>query len=349
MYTAYVPVTTSDIVYNAADGLIYASVPSDSPDVTGNQVVGIDPNTGNVVRQIFVGSNPNKLALSTDGTQLFVGLDGAAAVAQVDRTQGKVVNQFSLGGASEYSSSLTALYLAAVPGSPNSVAVATQTSYGSGAGTGITIYDSGVARANSWTSGEGPMTFGSSAATLFVAFGSTIEQPTIDSTGVTASTALTTLSQYQVTWLQYDSGNLYLSDGQVLNASTGALEGTLYSSASTPASGPIVSDSTLGRASIGENNFGTSNEVLAFDESTYNLLGSITVNEGQSADLAGFQRIIRWVQNGVAVIQHRDTAARPPSSSSSNPARQGSLIVPGRPLRHAHRAADRGHGYRCLL
>jgi sugar lactone lactonase YvrE len=87
----------NDIAYNATDGLLYASVPTSAGSVAGNSVVGLDPATGNVIRQIWVGSNPDTLALSTDGTQLFVGLDGAGAVAQVDLTQGKVVNQFSRG------------------------------------------------------------------------------------------------------------------------------------------------------------------------------------------------------------------------------------------------------------
>ena len=168
----------NDIAYNPADGLLYASVATSGGSVPGNSVVGLDPTTGNVIRQIWVGSNPDKLAISTDGTQLFVGLDGAGAVAQVDLTQGKVVNQFSLGGgAGVYDPPYTALYLAAVPGLPNSVAVAVAGSFTGGAG--VTIFDSGVARTNS-SSGVsyGPLSFGTSASTLYMA-GSSIEQLTV--------------------------------------------------------------------------------------------------------------------------------------------------------------------------
>ncbi|ACO32987.1 IPT/TIG domain-containing protein [Acidobacterium sp.] len=299
-FTVYLPVTANDIVYDSTDGMIYASIPATSPELAANTVAAIDPNTGQVKRQIFVGSNPNKLALSSDGTQLFVGLDGAASVAQVDLTQGKVVNQFSLGGGPGiYNPPMKALYLATVPGSPNSVAVATQ-----GTGGGITIYDSGVARTQSWTSGEGPMSFGSSASTLYVLSGSTIEQLTIGTTGVTASSALTTnLTQQQATSLQYDNGNLYLSSGQVVNASTGALAGTFYSEATTAASGAIVSDSTLGKAFVATSSFGSNSDtVLAFDESSYNLLGSFVVNgAGQTGYGSSFEKIVRWGQNGLAL------------------------------------------------
>jgi len=60
------------------------------------------------------------------------------------------------------------IYLAAVPGMPNSVAVASTPATGSQ----VVIYDSGVARANTSLSlnfGEGPLSFGSSASTLYMA------------------------------------------------------------------------------------------------------------------------------------------------------------------------------------
>ncbi len=181
IYTTFVSMANNDIVYNTKDGLLYASVPAIGIGTGGNSVVGIDPVTGNVSRTIWVGSKPNKLALSSDGTQLFVGIDGAASVAQVDLTQGTVVNQFHLGGgAGIYNPPYTAIALAAVPGSPNSVAVA--------AGSTVAIYDSGVARPNaSSAAGAGPLAFGSSASILYVANGSNIEQLTVNSTGITAA------------------------------------------------------------------------------------------------------------------------------------------------------------------
>ena len=301
VFTAFVAITNNDIVYNPTDGLLYASVPVSGVGSGGNSVVGIDPVTGNVMRQIQVGSNPNKLALSTDGTQLFVGLDGAASVAQVNLTTGTVVNQFFLGGGQGiYNPPSTASYLAAVPGSPNSVAVATTGGLGNGAA--VSIFDSGVARPNtSTTAGEGPLSFGSSSSTLYLANGSTIEQLTVGSTGITASANLASLSG-QVTSIQYDNGRLYLSTGQVLNASAGALLGTFYSSGNTPASGPIVSDSALGRAFVGVTNYSNAGQVFSFDEGTFNQLSSIPVNGvGTQGYPTNFAKIVRWGQTGLAL------------------------------------------------
>ena len=297
VYTTYIQMPNNDIAYNPADGLLYVSVPTSAGGVAGNSVVGMDPATGNVIRQIWVGSDPNKLAISTDGTQLFVGLDGAGAVAQVDLTQGKVVNQFYLGGGEGiYNAPYNALYLAAVPGSPNSVAVALW-----GTINGVTIFDSGVARTKRSSGiGYGPLSFGSSASTLYMA-GSSIGRLTVDATGISATTSLSN-SSGQMNSIQYDSGELYLSTGGVLSASTGALLGTFYSTASVPANGPVVSDSTLGKAFIGEASYSSTGAVLAFDESNFNLIGGIPVNGiGTQGYPTTFRKIVRWGQNGVAI------------------------------------------------
>ncbi|HZY62233.1 MAG TPA: IPT/TIG domain-containing protein, partial [Edaphobacter sp.] len=97
-FTTFLALPVNDIVYNAVDGLIYASIPGYAGGTLGNTVAGIDPATGAIVKTIFVGSEPTRMALSTDGTQLFVGLNGAGAVRQVNLTTATAGIQFSLGG-----------------------------------------------------------------------------------------------------------------------------------------------------------------------------------------------------------------------------------------------------------
>jgi trimeric autotransporter adhesin len=314
VYTAYIQMPNNDMAYNPADGLLYVSVPASSVGVGGNSIIAMDPTTGNIVRQIWVGSNPNKLAISTDGSQIFVGLDGAAAVAQVDLSKGKVVNQFSLGGGEGvYNPPYTAEYLAAVPGLPNSVAVAVAGSFSGGAG--VTIFDSGVARAKS-SSGVsyGPLSFGSPASTLYMANSSNsqsaIEQLSVDATGISAAVGVGSNLSSAVTDMQYDNGRLYLNTGGVLSASNGGLFGSFYSTATDVASGPIVSDSTLGRAFIAETSFSYANSLLVFDESTFNQVGSIPVNGvGVVGYSTTFRKLVRWGQNGLAVNTYRTSFA----------------------------------------
>lgn len=311
LYTTFISIPNNDLIYNAVDGLLYASVPASAAGAIGNCVVGIDPNTGAITRQIQVGTDPNRLALSTDGTQLFVGIDGAGAVAQINLAQGNIVNQFSLGGGSGiYNPPYTAAYLASVPGLPNSVAVATIGENGNGSA--VTIFDSGVARSGSSVSApEGPLTFGSSGSTLYDGSNSYIDLLAVGSNGITNLTQLAPASGNLIN-AQYDNGSLYLSNGQVLNAVTGALSGTFYVAGNTPAGGPVVSDSTLGRAFMAIANFSGTAAIYIFDETSFNLLGTIPINDlGSPGYPTSFRKIVRWGQNGIA-------AAAIPSAFTSN-------------------------------
>ena len=297
-YTAYISITNNDIVYNPTDGLLYASIPGTVASL-GNSVVGIDPVSGNVTRQIWVGSNPNKLALSSDGAQLFVGIDGAGAVAQLNLTTGQVVNQFSLGGGSTYGAPYTATYMAAVPGLPNSVAVSNSNDV-------VAVYDSGVARANNSSSAGygfyGPICFGPSASTLYVISGG-IKTLTLASTGFTAGSTLYVSNAYTQNGCQYDNGQIYLTSGAVVNATTGAETGTFYATTTSPATGPIVSDSTSGLAFVAYGtNLSVNPEILAFNENTFDPTGSISVGGANNNSYPyGFEKIVRWGQNGLAL------------------------------------------------
>jgi uncharacterized repeat protein (TIGR01451 family) len=132
---------------------------------------------------------------------------------------------------------------------------------------------------------------------------------TIDATGVTAAKALGNAGG---TTVQYDNGRLYLSSGTVVDATTGSQLGQFSttssnSSTNTPVAvvGPIVSDSTLGRAWIVPSSvLVNTSQLLAFDESTFNPVGSIPVTGIGSYPSGSFNSnpadLIRWGQNGLA-------------------------------------------------
>ena len=67
--------------------MLYASVPS-TVGTGGNSITTIDPLTTAVVGSVFVGSEPDKLALSDDGHSLYTSLAGAFSIRRFD-----VVNQ----------------------------------------------------------------------------------------------------------------------------------------------------------------------------------------------------------------------------------------------------------------
>jgi hypothetical protein len=312
-FTTFLALPINDIVYNAVDGLIYASIPGSAGEGLGNTIAGIDPTSGVIIKTIFVGSEPTRMALSSDGTQLFVGLNGAGAVRQVNLTTATAGIQFSLGGGpGVYNPPYYAAGLAVLPGQPNSVAV-----YGNNGV--VTIFDSGVARSKTSTGlsiyfvqNSGSLSFGSSASTLYLNSQSTsanLYALTIDSTGVTGATPL---GNGGGNTIQYDNSRLYLPSGVVLNSATGSQLGQFSTTStnggsSTPvaAGGPIVSDSTLGRAWIVASSFSANtNQILAFDETSFNPVGSMPVTGIGSYPSSSFNNVpadlIRWGQNGLA-------------------------------------------------
>ncbi|WP_129206981.1 IPT/TIG domain-containing protein [Silvibacterium dinghuense] len=307
-FDTYLALQTNDIVYRATDGLIYASVPGSMGAGLGNSVVAIDPTTGVIEKTIFVGSNPNRMALSTDGTELFVGLDGAGAFVQVDLTADSVGTPVTLGGGSGvYNPPYTALSFAPVPVAAGSVAVYTTAGV-------VTVYDAGVARANTsassglstyFVSNVGAIAFGSSASTLYAmsnAVGGYLYQLTIDSTGVSAAKQIGAGTGGST--LQYDNGLLYVPEGLVYNASTGEQAGqfsTTTSSSSTTAQaaiGPIISDSSLNTAWITPTSYtSTASEIVSYNETTYDPIATLPI-----ASL-GYTPVdlIRWGTDGLAL------------------------------------------------
>lgn len=316
-FTTYLALPTNDIVYNPADGLIYASIPGSTGGGLGNTVAAIDPNSGAITKTILVGSEPNRIALSSDGTQLFVGLNGAGAVRQVNLTTATAGTQFSLGGGpGMYNPPYTAQGLAVLPGQPNSVAVYSSNGV-------VTVYDSGVARSKTSTglsvyfnSNYGSLSFGSSASTLYLnsqSTGTNLYALTIDSTGVTAATNLGPGGGYGYAngnSLQYDNNRLYLTSGAVMDASTGAQLGQFsvapspgYGTSPVNAAGPMVSDSALGRAWVLPTTYSSSysyTQIVAYDETTFNPVGGIPITGISSSTSSTPMDMIRWGQNGLA-------------------------------------------------
>ena len=77
MTTINVP--ANDMVWDATSQQIYLSIPNSST-TNGNTITALDPTTGQLGVSQYAGSNPDKLALSSDGSYLYAGIDGSASV-----------------------------------------------------------------------------------------------------------------------------------------------------------------------------------------------------------------------------------------------------------------------------
>ncbi len=293
-FTVYLPLATNDLVYNPVTQLLYASIPSSAGPSLGNSVVSIDPATGVLGTPIWVGSEPTKLALSSDGTVLWVGLNGAGAVRKVDLTTMQAGVQFTLGGGTGlYNPPSVASALSVMPGSPNTVVVSGSQSFYGGT---TAIYDNGIPRPNTSTTLFGGLVFSPTGHEIYGIGGSYTSGyylMTVDSTGITGTTEKN--SNVFSSDIRYDSGRVYLTNGQVLDAEQGTLLGTFYASQGQAANGPVAPDSTIGRAWI-LTGASSTNAIAAYDLSTFVLKGYI----GASLNGDGFSSLVRWGQNGLA-------------------------------------------------
>jgi hypothetical protein len=144
------PLLANDLVWDAARGRIWASVPSLGGPYA-NSVVAVDPATGSFGPAVSAGSEPNRLALSSDGTKLWVSVAGDTEIARIDIATLSVDLAVPL-GVDAVEGLRTARAIAPLPGSNSAIAVARGAS--SGLTHRIVIYDAAMPRAQTaqgWT------------------------------------------------------------------------------------------------------------------------------------------------------------------------------------------------------
>ena len=327
--TVYVPIINNSMVYNPVNRLFYLSVPSAAGAPYGNSIVPVDPVTGALGTPILVGSEPNRMAITSDGRYLWVALDGAAAVRKVDLVAGAAGLQFSIG------SSDTVAALAALPGATDSVVVSTYYGgYTTPTGISLTIYDAGVARSSNisfatyapfpWVlivDGTKNEIYG--PGQVFTSGGVNYNTYRYDSTGITLlnSTAQSGLiyAQNNTDDVQIAGGRLYTSFGQAVDPESGSLLGTFYSTGTTVAQGSVTVDTALGKAFVLEGSAGafggatgtissTTAQLGAFNTSDFSATSSTPIPISIPVYRASYQyagptgsRLTRWGSNGLAV------------------------------------------------
>ena len=158
----YLP--TNDLVYHSASGLIWASVPGTGGD-QANTLTAIDPRTGELVTSVPIGDEPGKLALSDDGTTLYVGLNGTGSVRRFNLASRSPGPAFAL-GADSFFGTRFAEDIAVAPGQPGTVAVSMRFQGVSPRNAGLAIFDDGVMRGTP-ISGPNVIEFSASPTTLY--------------------------------------------------------------------------------------------------------------------------------------------------------------------------------------
>ena len=209
-----VTLPANNLVYSEATQALYASVPS-TAGANGNSITKITPETGAVGPSTFVGSEPNKMAISEDGQTIWVHLNGANAARRFEVATQTPGFQFN-------TSSQAPTDMEVVPGSPQSVAMTR------GGSTGVTIYDNGVQRPNTgnFFPSVGPIEFaGPSVVYGYNSFstGFDLVKYLVDANGATTSTTTGSLLVGFGHNFEFANGLLYSGSGRVADPEARAL------------------------------------------------------------------------------------------------------------------------------
>ena len=142
-------IQTVSEVFEPHSQLIYATVAKSSP-VNANSVVAIDPATMQVTKTLLTGNGPDSLAVSDDGSLLYVGLDDILSVTQITLpggTQNFILRlpAVSLPFNDNYPN-IIASALTVVPGQPHTWLVGFCTTSGVPCGLGVSVFDDATLR-----------------------------------------------------------------------------------------------------------------------------------------------------------------------------------------------------------
>lgn len=270
----------NDFVYSPSDLSIYASVPSIVGPGRGNTITKINPTDGAIGSSVFVGSEPNKMAVSGDGQTIYVKLDGAQAIRRFDVPSQTAGLQFYPQGPFYYVEDMVVQ-----PGNSQVIAIANGFE-------GVAIYDNGVQRpvyGDGGAYGIWSIDF-ASPTTLYgydnYSSGFELIDFTVSSTGVTGINIGNNLISGFGLRIKYSNGLIYATGGRVVNPSTRTIVGSFASGGST-----MAIDSAAGRIY-----FLYENVLTAYDTNTFLLIGSVTLPALNGTPY----NLVRWGENGLA-------------------------------------------------
>jgi hypothetical protein len=277
----------NNLVFSEATQSLYASVPA-SAGANGNSITKINPVTAAVGPSVFIGSEPNRMAISNDGQTIWAHLNGANAARRFDVLTETPGLQFT-------TSALAPTDMDVVPGSPGSLALSN-----GGSGLGVSIYDDGVKRPNTAdiNPGVGPIEFGASASVLYgynngsSAFD--LVKYLVDSSGVTISTVTQNLYTQGGTAMKFVNGVLYTGGGQVVDPEAKTWLGKFQFGAPQIMAVDAANHRVFYAAPAGGFTGGVT--IRAFDSNTFLPVGTITVPNILNTPV----NLVRWGVNGLA-------------------------------------------------
>lgn len=304
-----VSVQANDMVWNPVSLRIYLSI-AGSNAADPNTITAVDPTTLQFGTSISAGPGADRVALSSDNSWLYAGIDTDGTVQRYSLPNLSPDVTISLGTATG-SLLNRAFDIAPDPVAPNTIAVSQDASV-SQPGT-VIIYDGATPRPASVTDIDGmpeplsSLCWNVDGTKLFSAFSAQATLPvgvfSVSSTGVqlVQSSSPASMGAIRCSAL---TGDVYGNYGLIYNPSTNDLSNRLPISVLGVASGlttPLAVDDSLGLAWMVVQTVGDQSAqvtIAAFDLRTNALLGSIEVPNVTGTPT----KLIRWGTNGLAFL-----------------------------------------------
>jgi len=306
-----IPLTASALTVDPVGGLLYAAIPA-SASQNPSTIIPINPATGAMMTPIPVPSNPQKLAVSDDGSELYVASTGV--LQRINLQTLAIEATFNLPVDPEWGQTYVQ-EMHVVPGSPKSIVVELFANVDP-AEDGAALYnDSGLVN---WIPGQSVVngansifwldsfTFTSSPSVFYGLATSLYEMPVVQVSptglsysGTPPSTTATTVGSI----IRSDGTLLYTNAGGVWNPATMTLQGS-YLEANGSAlfyCASVLPDPANGLVYFLDGNAGYDQyEALTIDVynlTNYALLGEVPFTSLYSPDASD---LVRWGSNGFA-------------------------------------------------
>ncbi len=287
----------NDLVWDPFAQRIYASLPS-SYGSQGNTIAVINPANAKVSGYYFAGSEPNQLALSSDSSYLYVGLNGNGSVQRLILPAFTPDIDVSL-GSSQYGGPNTALDLQVSPGDSHTFAVA-EGSSGCCGDSGLFFFTDSTQLPDSITYPTFNDIVFVSPSLLYGYYSGTVSDVAVNSSGGTLGQQWSGLVEGNT--IQYSGGLIYGSNGQALNPSTGLLVGTydVNGGSCCSYSTSILPDSAINRVFV----LGTTPFFNEFGITSYDLTKFTPIAVANLSQLTPSTEVsfIPWGNNGLAFI-----------------------------------------------
>lgn len=287
-----------DAAWDPVRGVLYASVRG--TDATHpNRIIALDPLTGDVLRSVYAGSNPGRLALSDDMSVLHVALDGAASIRRIDLTTFTPDLEFRL--ATFEGRILYVDDMVPVPGRPGTVAVThLSRGYIQGRGMGTGLYDNGVQRGPLLPGVDGGTTLAFASPDTLYGFDDwttahRLTRMIVSDTGLVIDATGDNLIPSFFADILYLKGFIFSSQGNVVDPLSWTAVADLGITAE--AFGALASDASAERVF-----FMHENTLTAIDAATLATVGRVDVADVPAYGIPTYERgtFLRWGTDGFA-------------------------------------------------